>query len=129
MSRNRRQLVHTGRTAGGNIRDLKIERIDRVTIYKRGAVYYLYYREDGQSVRKRVDGNLAVAKATAAKVAAALAEERPSPLGFERTSPVQLVNAFLDYIEDVKGLAWRTVDRYRAALDRFLGYCKHADIK
>ena len=46
---------HTGRTTAGHTRDVKVERIGRVTIYKRGDVYYLYYRECGASQRRRVE--------------------------------------------------------------------------
>jgi integrase len=120
--------VHTGITDKGNIRDVKIERIGKVTIYQRGKVYYLYYRERGGSHRPKVDGNLAVARATAAKVSAALAEDRPSPLGFQRTSPDEMVKGFLDYAENVQGLAWRTIDRYRAALQRLQDFCRHGRI-
>ena len=120
---------HTGKTSGGNIRDIKVDRIGPVTIYKRGDTYCLYYREHKKSQRRRIDGNLAVARATAAKVAAALSEHRPSPLGFERTSPDQLRAGYLDYVENVQRLAWRTQDRYRAALDRFLEYCQADGIK
>jgi integrase len=118
-----RPTAHSGYTDKGDIRDLKIERVGNVTIYKRGPSYYLYYREDGRSQRRKVDGNLAVAKASAAKVVAALAEQRPSPLGFQRTAPGQFVTGYLDFVENVQGLAWRTVDRYRAALDRLLDFC------
>lgn len=120
---------HTGLTEGGNIKDVKVERIGNVTIYKRGPVYYLYYRENLKTQRRRIEGNLASAKATAAKVSAALDEERPSPLGFEKMPPSDCVKGFLSYIEDVKGLAWRSVDRYRAALDRLLDYCKETGVK
>ena len=82
---------HTGQTKSGNVRDVKVDRVVSVTIYKRGDVYYLYYRENRKSERQRIDGNLAVARATAAKVAAALGEDRPSPLGFSRTSPEEMV--------------------------------------
>ena len=68
-----------------------MDRVGPVTIYKRGETYYLYYRENRKSERRRVDGNLAVARATAAKVAAALGESRPSPLGFDRTTPTTLI--------------------------------------
>ncbi len=118
-----RPTAHSGHTDRGNIRDLKIQRVGNVTIYKRGPSYYLYYREDGSSQRRKVEGNLAVAKASAAKVAAALAEQRPSPLGFQRTAPGAFVTGYLDFVENVQGLAWRTVDRYRAALDRLLDFC------
>ncbi|MDD4788874.1 MAG: hypothetical protein PHO07_17020, partial [Pirellulales bacterium] len=71
--RTSRSTTASGRTAGGHVRDLKVERIGSVTIYKRGGVYYLYYRENGETKRPRIDGNLAVARATAHDVAKALA--------------------------------------------------------
>ena len=122
------QKGHTGQTASGHTRDVKIERIGPVTIYKRGETYSLYYRENGKSERRRIDGNLLVARTTAAKVAAAIGENRPSPLGFDRTSPVKLTGGYLDYVANVQKLAWRTQDRYRAALDRFLEFCAAAEI-
>lgn len=127
--RSKGPVGHTGRTNGGNIRDVKVERIDTVTIYKRGNTYSLYYRESGRTVRRRVDGNLAVARATAAKVAASLGEHRPSPLGFSRTTPQALVAGYLDYVENVQKLAWRTQDRYRAALERFVEFCEATALK
>jgi hypothetical protein len=120
---------HTGRTDAGHTRDVKVERIGPVTIYKRGNSYSLYYREAGATRRTRVDGNLAVARATAAKVAAALAEHRPSPLGFRRTTPRQMVADYLGYVADVQKLALRTRDRYRAALERFVDFCDAAGVE
>ena len=114
---------HTGQTASGNTRDVKVERIGRITIYKRGETYYLYYRHGGVTQRRKVDGNLAVARATAHKVGDALAENRPSPIAYSRTSPEKMVESFLDAVANVKKLALRTQDRYRAALDRFLDFC------
>jgi len=43
-----------------------------VTIYKRGKSFYLYHREPGKSVRRRVDGNLATARLVASQVNTAL---------------------------------------------------------
>ena len=126
--KSRGPLGHSGQTGSGNTRDIKVERIGQVTIYKRGLTYYLYYREAGVSRRIKVDGNLAVARATASKVGAALAECRPSPVGHKRTSPAELVAGYLGYITDVRNLALRTQDRYRAALDRFLGFCEDTGI-
>src|SRR5438128_6709183 len=94
---------HTGQTNAGHTRDIKVERIGPVTIYKRGLAYYLYYREGGTSQRRKVDGNLAVARATASKVAAALADRRPSPIGHTRTSPDEMVAGYLDHITLVQG--------------------------
>src|SRR5690606_4677324 len=102
---------HTGSTDGGNVRDVKIDRIGPVTIYKRGRSYYLYYRENRKTHRKRVDGNLAVAKATALKVAASIGENQPSPISFNATDPKAMVEQYLDFVEKVQDLAWRTQDR------------------
>jgi len=66
---------HTGFTSKGNTRDHKTERLGKVTVYKRGNVYYLYYREGGESIRRRVDGNLASARLAASKVNTAIGEE------------------------------------------------------
>jgi hypothetical protein len=38
---------HTGQTDAGHTRDVKVERIGPVTIYKRGSSYSLYDREAG----------------------------------------------------------------------------------
>ncbi|HTU92241.1 MAG TPA: hypothetical protein VMF69_19320 [Gemmataceae bacterium] len=39
---------------------MKVERIGRITIYKRGETYYLYFRQGGVTQRRKIDGNLAV---------------------------------------------------------------------
>jgi site-specific recombinase XerD len=119
---------HTGRTATGHTRDVKVERVGKVTIYKRGNTYHLYYRQGGVTQRRKIDGNLAAARATALKVGDALAENRPSPIAYNRTSPEKMVEGFLDAIANVKKLALRTQDRYRAALHRFLDFCRDVPI-
>jgi len=98
-----------------------------VTIYRRGTTYCLY-RQGGLSRRRKVDGNLAVARATAHKIVAALDEGRNSPIAYQRTSPQNLVDGFLDAVANVQRLALRTQDRYRAALQRFLDFCKAAHL-
>ncbi len=127
-SQRNRPAANTGRTQNGNVRDVKIERIGGVTIYKRGVTYYLYYRQNRRTERHRIDGNLAVARATAAKILGAIGENRPSPLGFDRTTPQSMTVGYLDYVESVQKLAWRTHDRYRAALQRFLDFCEVSHI-
>jgi hypothetical protein len=64
MSRTKKA---TGGTATGNTRDVKVQRVGSVMICKRGNTYCLYYRENGASQRRKIDGNLAVARATARK--------------------------------------------------------------
>jgi integrase len=124
-----KKSAHTGYTSSGFIRDVKVERLRRVTIYRRGNTLFLYYRENGKSIRRPVDGNLAVARATASKIVAALEEGRPSPLGFCRVSPEELVNGFLEYVRDVQNLALRTQDRYRAALTVFTAFAAEIGLK
>ena len=70
---------HTGRTRLGPTRDVKADRIGRVTIYKRGRSYYSYYRENGKSLRQCVEGNLNTARQAASSVNHALEESRHSP--------------------------------------------------
>jgi integrase len=119
---------HTGKTGSGHTRDVKVERLGPVTVYRRGTTYYLYYREKGATRRCKVNGNLNVARATASKVAAALGEGRPSPVGHSRTAPESLVAGYLDYVTEVQRLAPRTRDRYRAALTRFLDFVRDVGI-
>ena len=117
MADARSKRGHTGRTKSGNVRDVKVQRIGRVTVYKRGKSYCLYYREKGKSTRRKVAGNLATARAMASRTSAALEESRPSPFTFTRVTVATLVDDFVDYCENVKGLSYRTVDRYRGALN------------
>ena len=114
-----------GQADHDNICDVTVERIGAVTIYKRCETYY---RENHKSERRRIDGNLLVARATAAKLGAALGEHRPSPLGFDRTSPQQMTDGNLDHVANLPKVAWRTQDRYQAALDRFQEFCTASDI-
>ena len=94
-----------------------MERVGRVTIYKRGSTYCLYYRERGKSVRQKVEGNLTSARSLASKVLAADQEGSLSPLAFDRTTVPDILDGFIQYCGTVKQLAPRSVDRYRAALD------------
>src|SRR5262245_36866141 len=114
---------HTGRTDGGNTRDVKVRRVGSVTIYLRGKSYWLYFRENGKSIRRKVDGNLAVAEATVGKIVQSLAEKRATPYAYEPISPQLLVERYLDYLETVQMLAIGTSERYRAALNSFVRFC------
>lgn len=96
MARIQRSRGHTGHTKSGNVRDTRIERIGRVTIYKRAKAYYLYYRERGRTMRRKVEGNLAIARALASKTTAALAEGSPSPFGFARVTIAELEHFKVD---------------------------------
>jgi integrase len=124
MTRTPPSRAHSGHTESGNVRDTTVQRIGRVTIYKRGTSYYLYYRERGRTTRRKVDGNLAVARALASKTSASLEEGSPSPFGFTRLAIGDLLDAFIKNCEAVQRLAPRTVDRYRAALSHFKAFAE-----
>lgn len=114
----------TGTTAGGHVRYVKVDRIGGVTIYKRGETFSLYYRENGRTVRSIVDGNVAVARATASKVNAQLEDGQRSMFSFLKVTPRRLVQEYLAYVRDGQRLAWRTTERYRAALERFVDFAE-----
>ena len=63
MAKSSPKRGHTGYTKTGSVRDVRVQRIGRVTIYKRGKNYYLYYRDQHRTVRRKVEGNLATARA------------------------------------------------------------------
>ena len=73
---------HTGLTESGSSKHVRVDRIGRVSIYRRGRTYYLCYRENRKTVRRNIDGNLATARATASRVNTSLEEGRPSPFGY-----------------------------------------------
>ena len=103
-------------------RYIKVARLGKVTIYRRGSSYWLYFRDGGRSIRKKVDGNLATARATASHVNVHLEQGRTSPFSFQTKPIAQVVNDFLEHCRDVRGLRIRSVRRYRAALDHFLDF-------
>lgn len=109
--------------SGKNRGDSVVDRIGRVTVYHHGASYWLYYRERGKTVRARIEGNLATARATASKVNAALEEDRPSPLSFSRVSVPVLIGKYVESCRLVRTLSPRTVARYEAALSHFAEFC------
>ena len=99
--------------------DTVVDRIGRVTIYRRRKSYWLYYREDKKTVRLRLDGNLATARASASQVNAALEEDRPSPFGFRRIDVSTFIEEYVDSCKLVRNLSPNTVRRYEAALSHF----------
>jgi len=103
-------------------RYIKVARLGKVTIYRRGRSYWIYFRDGGRSIRKKVDGNLATARATASHVNVHLEQGRTSPFSFQTRPIAQVVNDFLEHCRDIRGLRIRSVRRYRSALDHFLDF-------
>ena len=96
-------------------------RAGRVTVYLRGARYWIYYRNGGQ-VRKPVGGNRSIAIALAAKVNAQLAEGAPTVLAFQPIDVTGLIAEWLDHHEHVRRSSLATVRRCRTAVAHLANY-------
>lgn len=101
---------------------IKVARLGKVTVYRRGKNYWLYYRDSGKSIRKKIDGNLATAKATASGINVHLEQNRPSPFSFQTKPLAKVVQDFLEHCKLARGLRIRSLQRYRAALDHFIDF-------
>lgn len=103
-------------------RYVKVARLGKVSIYRRGRSYWIYFRDKGRTIRKKIDGNLAVARATASQINVHLEQGRSSPFSFQTKPISQVVNDFIEHCRVVRSLRIRSVQRYRAALDHFLDF-------
>lgn len=112
-------------------------RVGRVSYYQHHGAWWIYYRDDGKSVRRRIDGTKKDVEREAARIHAvqcgAIAESSSSSTGevsresAARTRSVsigELRKTYLEYHESIKRSAVTTIRRYAAAtayLVRFLG--------
>ena len=120
---------NNGKVTGGRKktdpgRYIKVVRLGKVSIYRRGNGYWIYFRDGGKSVRRKVDGNLAATKATASGINVYLEQKRPSPFNYQTKSIGKVVDDFLEHCKLARGLRVRTLRRYRAALDHFVDFVK-----
>jgi integrase len=90
-------------------------RVGRVSYYPHHGGWYLYYQQDGQTVRKRVADTEEQAAQLAAQINAQLASGAPTLLTFEPISVPALRQSYLEHHEHVLGSSLATVSRYRAA--------------
>lgn len=109
---------NTGSNSGAH-KYIKVTRLVKVTIYRRAKTYWLYYRDQGRSIRQHIDGNLATAKATASHINMYLEQKRPSPFDFTAKPIGVVITEFLDHCRLGRGLRIKTLRRYDAALNHF----------
>ena len=109
-------------TDSGRGRSARKHRVGRVTIYLRGKIWYIYYCENEQRVRRRVGVSLADAKNLAAQANAQLATHSPAILSFQPISVPNLRQRWLSYHEQVLRSSLATIRRYRAATDHLLNF-------
>ena len=63
-----------------------VERVGAVSIYKRNRIYYVYYRDNGQSRRIAVSSSLNATRRTAGQVNAELQDSKPTILSYHTTT-------------------------------------------
>ncbi len=76
-------------------------RIGNVSVYEHHGSWWLYFRENGKPVRRRVGEDLDEAKAVGARVNAQLAASQPTLFSFEAVSVRDLVRRWLGHHEHV----------------------------
>jgi integrase len=100
---------------GKRSRDKKRRRIGRVSVYLHHGAWWVYYRESGRPIRKKVALEKGEAEKIAAQINAQIWQGVPSLLAFTAVSVAELRRQFLDHHENALGSALRTVGRFSAA--------------
>src|SRR5690349_17683171 len=90
-------------------------RVGKVSLYQHHGAWWVYYREAGTPVRKKVAVDRGPAEQVAAQINAQLASNAPTLLSFQPVSVPDLRTRFLDYHENVLRSSLATIRRYRAA--------------
>jgi integrase len=90
-------------------------RVGRVSLFHHHGNWWLYFRDGGRPVRRKVGATRSEAEQVAAQVNAQLTTGAPTVLAFVPISMPGLRQEFLDYHEHVLRSSVATVRRYRAA--------------
>jgi integrase len=93
----------------------KRTRIGKVSVYPHHGAWWVYYREGGRPVRRKVADDKGEAAQVAAQINAQLASNSPTLLSFQPVAVPDLRARYLDYHENVLRSSLATVRRYRAA--------------
>jgi integrase len=96
-------------------RSSKRFRVGNVSAYLHHGAWWLYYRDAGQPVRRKVADNRDDAEKLAAQINAQVTAGSPTLLSFNPIDVATLRQQFLDYHEHVLRSSFGTVRRYRAA--------------
>ena len=99
-------------------------RVGKVSVYAHHGAWWLYYRDGGLPVRRKVAKTRPEAEQVAAQINAQLSNGAPTLLAFTPVTAPELRQRFLDYHESVLKSSMGAVRRYRAAtrhLEDFVG--------
>jgi integrase len=86
--------------------------------------WWVYYRDDGRQVRRRIGPTRGEAEQVASQVTGQLAVGAPTPFSFSPISVRQLCQEFLNYHEHVLHSSVATIRRYGAATRHLERYAK-----
>lgn len=90
-------------------------RVGKVTVYEHHGAWWVYYRDGGQTERRKVADDREEASQVAARVNSQLASNEPTLLTFTPIGVAELRKQFLDYHEHVLHSSVGTLRRYRSA--------------
>ncbi len=90
-------------------------RVGKVSVYLHHGAWWLYYRDDGAQIRRKISAEREEADQVAAQVNAQLTSGAPTLLAFSPIGISDLRQQFLDYHEHVLKSSLATLSRYRAA--------------
>ncbi|MCH7813390.1 MAG: hypothetical protein IID40_05150 [Planctomycetes bacterium] len=97
-------------------------RVGRVTVYRRGRVWYLCYHQHGRRHRPRVGSDKTAARQLAAQVNAQIETSAPTLLDFQPIGIPELREHWLAHHEDVLRSSLATIRRYRTASEHLLRF-------
>jgi integrase len=97
-------------------------RVGRVSLYPHHGAWWIYYRDGGVPVRRKVAQTRPEAEQVAAQVHAQLTSGAPTLLTFAPIGLPELCLQFLHYHEHVLQSSLATVRRYRAATQHLAAY-------
>ena len=101
-------------------------RIGNVSVYEHHGSWWIYFRENGKPIRRRVGEDPDEAKAVGARVNAQLAATQPTLFSFEAVSVRDLVGRWLGHHEHVLRSSVATCNRYRTAADHLIEFTDEA---
>lgn len=99
-------------------------RVGRVSLYLHHGAWWLYYRDGGKPIRRKISLDRAAAEQVAAQVNAHLMVGAPTLLSFGPIGIPELRQEFIDFHEHVVKSSHATIRRYRAATQHLENFAR-----
>ncbi len=97
-------------------------RIGKVSLYEHHGAWWLYYRDGGKQIRRRIGPDRAMAEKLASDINGQLAIDAPTPFAFVPIGVAELRTKYLQHHESVLRSSLATVNRYRAATQHLVDF-------